>query len=175
MQDYEVRDVMNRRRDPKLEVMLNLKLLQDDWFLTVTATNVAPVIARHVQIVVDMPPVLNRRLISASDHGGSHIVRTDGLRSFQIRLHNNTDRPVFAGDTATWFVQMQQSAGIGLPPTWTDERPLKNFWYRVFADEMKMVEVELAPTEVVEILPPPPPSLSVGILTNQTDIQVSSG
>ena len=149
MQDYEIRDVMNRTRNPQLEVKIRLSLAFDDhWYLSVTATNVSPVIARFVQVSVELPPLINRRLIV--DPPGQ-IIRDDGVQCFRIKCRNQINEPLFTDDPKTWVVKLEQSGGLGLPPEMQNQPVLKNICYRAFADQMPMIEAELDPTEVVEL------------------------
>jgi hypothetical protein len=172
MQDHEIRDVMNRRRDPQLQVKIQLGLASDDhWYLNVSAKNVSLVIARHLQVIVELPPVLNRRVLVGPP--GQAVIRDDRVLCFRITLRNKIDQPLFARDTKAWAVKLEQSAVRALPPDLANNPVLRKIHYRAFADQMPMIEAELDPTEVVVEVPTEPGSLSIDVLTNQATVVIS--
>jgi Putative DNA-binding domain len=170
MEDYEVRDVMNRRRDPTLSLKLRLWLQNDHWCLGVVATNTSTVIARFIQVIVDLPPLFNRRELLGSDGGGSQIIRDDNVQCFRIKLRNSIDQPIFAGDSKSWTVQLEQSLRLGVPPEWRQGKILRDISYRAFADQMKMIEGAFEPREIVD---ESAPMLSEKVLAGLEDIRIT--
>lgn len=147
-----VLDIIGRRRTPTVEVELRLSPPTNtvSWHLSVRVLNTSAVMARFVQVQVDLPPLLRHRLI-VKPHGLTS-TSGDGQLCFRYVFHNDSNQPLFPeGGILRWTLLLETAFELGLPEEWSADKPINNFRYRAFADEMPMIEKELDPSEVVKV------------------------
>lgn len=95
MEDYEVRDVMNRRGHPKLRVSIFVNRNTSEWnegLILVKVENVSSVIAHQFMVDLEMP-VDAEGDIHIED---AFIEETDGKSFYAVRLRQNLNKiPLF--------------------------------------------------------------------------------
>ena len=105
MRDYEIRDVMNRRKHPKIRVQVMLRPTQ---FL-IKLTNDGSIMARHYMVRLEFPtsidgvPILigsEKERTIANEPSGSYWIK---------KLYGVLQAPLFPGSTEILRVQVMQS------------------------------------------------------------------
>jgi hypothetical protein len=143
-----VMDIATQRSVPEIQITLQVTLTQNDWYLSAQATNVSHVVARFVQVVVEMPPLLRRRLIVEPL---GIVERADGILCFRHRFSNDANTPLFPRDRRDWVQKLEVAGAEGMPAEWTGLRVLHHIEYRAFADNMPMITAHLNVAEIVTI------------------------
>ena len=99
MEDYEVREVMNRRKDPIVtaEVRVNLNPASNDHELVVRVRNLGSILARNYLVVARVPLFIDGEFLKFGDD----VVSADGIDGGscrQMRLHASPLHPLYPGD-----------------------------------------------------------------------------
>jgi Putative DNA-binding domain len=136
MEDYEIRDVMNRRRHPVLtaEVRVVSRWPGDGSHIAVRVQNTTRVMARHFAVVVHMPLRLSSGMIRPED---ARIESKDGLFLWLFSLGNGIGAPLFPDSMTILhnkFDHVQQ----------TDPEPgasISDIRLSLYADEMEKIEL----------------------------------
>jgi hypothetical protein len=147
MEDYEVRDVMNRKTHPKIHgsifVNRNPSLFKPEGLVLVRLENIGRVLARHVMVEMELPIDMNGLitieepvLSKTTDEGNCHL----------FRLSNPATEPIFPGSDLTLWRKLYTDVTIkdysGNTP-----RSARRVKVSVFADEMPPIRstLEIAP------------------------------
>jgi len=148
MEDYEVRDVMNRMTHPKVEASIYINCathrLKPEGVILVKLENVGRVLARHVMVELEVPIILNGLIqIEPPVTMG----RDDDGDYFQLRLTQGLrGSPVFPGSDVILRRKIHTHVRIERE----DKQPVISRQYikvNVFADEMfpLRTKLEIAP------------------------------
>src|SRR5205807_2136417 len=121
---------------------------EGNWYLVAKVENTSRIMARFVLVIVELPPILRRRLI-IDDAGW--LIDEDNLLRFRIRFRNKIDEVLFPDEPLQWTQKLRLAPNEGLPPEWRHLPRLQNIRFRAFADEMPVIERELSVSEVVSI------------------------
>ena len=97
MYDYEIRDILNRNKNPKIE--LEFELMENNSVLIVYAVNVGKVIAKYVQVKFDIP----KEIIKDSFNPFS-------IPRFKINELDNTVRDIIELESKS-FMQVKPKYG----------------------------------------------------------------
>ncbi len=148
MEDYEVRDVMNRRTHPKLKASIYINthsgIFKTEGTLLVKLENVGRVLAQHVMVELEVPLQISGWV--AFDEPAL-IGDRDGQSFFVLRLSPPSQPcPIFPGSSLRLlrnFREVKEMRGL-------DDRPLRTtdaIKVRVYADEMPFIgaTVEISP------------------------------
>ncbi len=143
MEDYEVRDVMNRRTHPKIKASIFINRAagrpKPEGVILVKLENVGRVLARHVMVELEVPLDLNglvsveKPVIMGQDDDGDF---------YLVRLRPDfPGRPVFPGSAFTLRRPIDTNARV----EHTDNRPVNSRRYvrvSVFADQMPPIRAK---------------------------------
>jgi hypothetical protein len=139
MNDYEIRDVMNRRTHPQLTPSVHISI--GDWRaderseVMIRLRNDGPVLARHAAAVVRLPLRLSGRVMLPVD---PTTMETDGSRHwFEFRVRNGINAPIFPGDEVVLKRQVKPMAEIKPDPG----ESISHIGLTIFADAMPKIEV----------------------------------
>ncbi|MFA5191480.1 MAG: ATP-binding protein [Verrucomicrobiia bacterium] len=145
MEDYEVRDVMNRKTHPKLRASIfinrNAKPLDAEGLILVRLENVGRVLAKYVMVELTVPPDV-RGLISVD--GPAIMTEEQGYDWFLFRLTpGQGEAPIFPGSDVTLRRKFKTNVR-----KWErkDGRTIKSdtaLNISVFADEMPPVHAKM--------------------------------
>lgn len=148
MEDYEVRDVMNRRTHPRIKAAIFINRatsrFKPEGTILVKLENVGRVLAKHVMVELEVPLDLNGLISVEAPVIMEH---DDDGDFFLARLTSAAiETPVFPGSYVTLRRKINTSARI----EHLDKRPVKSRQYinvSVFADEMPPLRanLEIAP------------------------------
>lgn len=144
MEDYEVRDVMNRRTHPKIKASIFINRAasrpKPEGIILVKLENVGRVLANHVMVELEVPLDLNgliqveKPIIMGRDDDGDY---------FLVRLTAGLPAtPVFPGSNVT----LRRTIHTHVRIEHLDKRPLNSRRYvraTVFADEMPPLRAKL--------------------------------
>jgi hypothetical protein len=138
MEDYEVRDIMNRGKHPKLSVTCKVVLMPNPTRksrIVFRITNESRSFARFYKVRVYFPfKLANGTLISPED---AFIDRERGESSWLFSISNvGVGPPIFPGDTVTKWIEFDQIRDLNPMP----ENPASEILIQVFADEMPSFE-----------------------------------
>lgn len=146
MRDYEVRDLMNRNRNPELEVEAYLAI-RNSWEesgLIFKVKNVGDRIARNYALVVRLPPMLDGALVEPK--GDFSFEREDEGSYFLCSLGNGGfGTPLFP--KATIHLKVEIRTDVARVET-MDGKPLNSIpriEIKVYADEMEPLLLEIDP------------------------------
>ena len=145
MEDYEVRDVMNRRKTPDVRMIFTriyLSRVGDGSKLFFRIENTSTVLAKHVLVSFDVPPKIGDFKVWVSN---SVFIRDDE-EGAHWRMHGyNEGQPLFPKSTMAMQL-LFKSREMENPPA----KILNKIRYKIFADEMPFVEGTLELSEIVE-------------------------
>jgi hypothetical protein len=144
MEDYEVRDVMNRRTHPKIKASIFINRAANprrrEGVILVKLENVGPVLARHVMAELEVPVDLNGQIgieepiLAGHDKDGDF---------FLVRLRpTGLETPLFPDSNLT----LQRKISTGFHIEHLNRRPVNSRRYvkaSVFADEMPPIRANL--------------------------------
>jgi hypothetical protein len=135
MQDYEVRDVMNRRKHPTIKSSIfinrNSNPLEGEGLLMVKISNVGTVIAKHTMVDLKMPVVVGIDLIPEEASFGAD---PDGPFVGVRMAPGIAWPPLFPGSVQVLKREMKRATVRG---TSSSNREVR---IRIFADEMPVLE-----------------------------------
>ncbi len=137
MEDYEIREVMNRRRHPLLTTAVRIVSRPEDVgsHIAIRVHNTSRVMARHFAVVVHMPLRLSTGMIQPEDAG---VEKTrDGLSLWILSLKNTTDSPLLPGSMTVFSRNFAHIEGIQPDPG----ESISDIRLSLFADEMERIEV----------------------------------
>jgi hypothetical protein len=138
MEDYEVRDVMNRRTHPKIRAAIFIN--RADGYVLVRLENVGRILARHVMVEVEVPVDLNG-LVGFDQPVISK--RSEEGECWVLRLTPRTsESPVFPGSDVTLRRIIHTATQMGN----YDGKPVvstRHVKVSVFADEMPPLRATL--------------------------------
>lgn len=135
MEDYEIRDVMNRKTYPVLKVSAKFAIYprpnseKKDGALVFEILNDSDVFARFVKLLVKVPPVVGGRYIRFSD--AIYDQDEDGY-SYRLGYSNHLGSPLFPRSLLRHLFKFN----FVFPAVPEREIHLKDFKYEVFADAM---------------------------------------
>lgn len=152
MRDHELRDVMNRVKNPRIEVeaFLGLRNPWEESSFRLKLTNVGPRLALHYCAVVRLPPEIKKRKITPD--GDDFTVERDqnGHSYFVFSLGQSLHKtPLFpsAGVMLKRVIRADVSKLEmidGLPLN-----PLRAIHVKVYADEMHALHCEFDPASIL--------------------------
>lgn len=148
MKDYEIRDVMNRSKLPK--VSLEAKLLPVSGYenVWVRITNVGPRIANALHCRVGIPQKIKNRRISLAATLNSTIKvfqdQRDGINYYLAKYWNSSHDPLFPKSEQVFHVNLSASERAPLEGIKT----IRNIEFEVFADEMKPRKFSVPPNKL---------------------------
>ena len=143
MEDYEVRDVMNRRTHPRIRgfiyVNRNTSRLEPEGMVLVRLENVGRVLAKHVMVELELPIDMDGFIrveepvfAKTTDDGNCHL----------FRLTPGNAQPIFPGSDVTLRRKLRTGARIwdksGKTP-----RSTRHVMVSIFADEMPPIHATL--------------------------------
>lgn len=146
MRDYEVRDLMNRERNPviKVKAYLGLREQWEESSLIFKVMNVGNRIARNYAIVVQMPPVLDGVLVTPKND--LQMEREEGGDYFSFSHGNGgTGAPLFPKATC---IHNQKIRRDGVRLKIENGKPLNSIpriRVKAYADEMEPLILEFDP------------------------------
>jgi len=150
MDDYEVRDVMNRRKHPivKASILINKysKRAQNEGVIIVKVQNAGCVLARHVMVELGVPFNLNGTIRVA---GSTWMNDGDGDYMLMRLTRAEFDGPLFPGS----YLRFKQPIKVGERVVRIDGSPVesrKYFSTSVFADESPPLHAKLDVSAVLE-------------------------
>lgn len=143
MEDYEVRDVMNRRTHPRIRAFIYVNKRagrpKPEGVVLVKLENVGRVLARDVMVELEVPldmdglvSVDNPVIMKNDDEGDSYL----------LRLTPEFQQPIFPGSDLT----LQRKLRTHVKIEHTDGRPIKSKRHvsiSIFADEMPPLRAKL--------------------------------
>ncbi len=150
MEDYEVRDVMNRRTHPKIRgsIYVNRQCdrLKPGGVVLVRIENVGSVLARHVMVEIELPIEMNGWIgvdppfwVKRTEDGQCH--------HFRLTLEQG-EGPIFPGSDV--ILKRKLSMGVKI----RDEqgnvpRSTRHVGVSIFADEMPPIRAKLESAPVI--------------------------
>lgn len=136
MEDYEIRDVMNRRRHPLLtaEVQVVSRWLEGNSYIAVRVQNMSRVMARHYAVVVHMPLRLSSGIICPED---ATLESKDGQSFWLFSVGNGIGAPLFPGSTKILRVKFDHADRINPSPGTS----IPEIRLSIYADEMEKIEL----------------------------------
>lgn len=135
MEDYEIRDVMNRKVHPRVIVEAKFTVFREftkngeAGELFVKVTNDSDILARHVSLIIHSPIRVRDKLIAYNK--GDVMDVPDG-RASKLLYSNRNDAPLFPRGMLHKFFLFKFATSINKEP----EKPLNDFRWLVFADSM---------------------------------------
>ena len=141
MSDYEIRDVMNRRRHPRMEFHVRTRSGSLSLRIEARIRNIGPVIAKHYKLVVLLPTVVNGAPIFED---GLVLDQKDGFKFWRIGLGNANGQPLFPNSDfdLVFSEYMHHSIGPSVP------HPSAEYLLcTLFADEMPFIERKIMLTD----------------------------
>jgi hypothetical protein len=150
MEDYEVRDVMNRTTHPKIRasIFVNKRAggFKPEGVILVKVENVGRVLARHVMVELELPYDMNGLILPDGD-----VVceKNDEGDCYLLRLNQGIGKtPIFPG---SYFV-FRRKIHTGVQTKKMDGSPIqsaRNVKVSIFADEMPALRAKLDVAPVV--------------------------
>ena len=138
-------DIIGRRKSPTIDVSLTLtQNFEGRFYLTAAVQNTSRIMAKFVMVVIDMPPLLMRRLIKEKNGA---LIEDTNLLFFRIRFRNHGE-VLFPDEPLEWTQHLELAAAEGLPNEWRHLQRLDRVKLRAFADEMRMVQKEFTLEEI---------------------------
>jgi hypothetical protein len=139
MADYEIRDVMNRRKHTKLkfEVQIrNTNRMTTKIFARIW--NTGTVIAQHYSVSVWMPTIINGGKLFKDD---LIIQENEGLKFWRLSLHSSNNHPLFPKSD----VICEEEIPFAVTPYQSVPEPTTDYLIcKLFADEMPCVEKKIS-------------------------------
>lgn len=145
MYDFEIRDILNRRRFPKLEVKASLVFARsgNEGALHFEIHNIGDVLASRFAAIVHVPAPLiwqNRQLI----FNDGTLVKIEGESALRLnKFHNAIGTPLFPfslrEENFKFFIGEMQP----LP-----KKSISNIRYKVYADDMPFLEGSFLPAKI---------------------------
>lgn len=150
MEDYEVRDVMNRRRRPQVRasVFLNPNAGQyPKGLILAKVENVGTVLVRDFMVILEIP----LDAAGGIDVGGaSTIGMRDGKYFFRVRFSQNLRHtPLFPGSDHTFNQECELDVERGHPNTKELMPSTDDVGVSVYADEKPPIRARLATADVI--------------------------
>ncbi len=159
MEDYEIRDVMNRQKVPSVKVEIRIEATEGgSGRLRCRVINLSPVFAQHCAVRLRVPtrlPQLLPRFPSLEPERGE-----DGFAAWELR----SDTGVFLGPSALFphgdrlfdfdFSFDRESESDA--PAKEEVSSLPHVWYQAFADGMPPLQRQVELSEVCQYDLPPP-------------------
>lgn len=152
MEDHEVRDVMNRRKCPKIRASLfinrNANPIEEEGLILVKLENVGPVLAERVMVEIEIPIALEEGYVSPEKPDTLIEDGKDGA-FYRVRLFQDQRQvPIFPG--AEFTLTKKIRTGVNLRRR--DGHifvPSKVIKVSVFADDMPPLRDVLLPASVL--------------------------
>lgn len=138
MVDYEIRDISNRRKHPKLEVEVRVICrgrFREGSHIAVRVANISRVLARHYLVRIEMPVKLPNGLVVPEEP--HRMVTEGGLASWVIGLSATTGIPLFPESSIMLHRNFKYASAIEPDPGPSGD----NIRIHVFADEMEKLEL----------------------------------
>jgi hypothetical protein len=149
MEDYEIRDIMNRSSKPVLNVEARLTLKQpwEESFFLVRLSNTGKIMARHFACSVQLPVVLNGQSFLPADIDRATFDEVDpGCWAFCFTLGQGigpSGSPLFPG--ADRILRFELKPGTIRNPTATPSAIIR---LRAFADSNPPILREITPFDI---------------------------
>jgi len=136
MEDYEIRDVMNRRKHPFLtaEVRVVSHLPGDNSHIAVRVQNTSRVMARHYAVIVHMPLRLSTGMIRPED---AYLESKDDLSLWLFSLGNGIGVPLFPGSMTILRKNFDHVNSIDQDPG----ASIPDIRLSLYADDMAKIEL----------------------------------
>ena len=153
MEDYEVRDVMNRKTSPRLRASIfvnkNTDRFKPEGLILVKLENVGRVLARYVMVELELPYDMNG-LISPNSEGGHYFChQNDEGDCYLVRLVPALGQsPIFPGSD----IILRRKIHTQVETKRYDGKPMvsaRNVKVSVFADEMTPLRAKLDVAPVI--------------------------
>jgi len=134
MSDYEIRDVLNRRRHPRVEFHVKVLLLVRKVRIVAKIRNIGAVMAKNYKLVVLLPTVVNQQPVF--DEGFIWDQKGD-FKFWRICLGNINGQPLFPNSDVDLLSSQEFNYGIG----YSVPHPTPDYLLgSLFADEMPCIE-----------------------------------
>ncbi len=142
MVDYEIRDIMSRRKHPKLEFTVRLEHTNRTRILA-RIWNKGAVLARHYEVKVLIPVIIGR----ANLYPENPLQQTkDGFQFWRVSLRGRIDQPLFPGSDSIPDFEIKHT-----PRQWDPPIPSTADYLicNLFADEMPCIERKIPVNEAL--------------------------
>ena len=137
MEDYEVRDVMNRRKHPQIDARVRFDngLRNEGIVFKVKFINQSKVIARYYRAVILLPTRTEKRFIHVDK---KEEIKDNNFRFYRFTLGNGIGGPLFPESDHT----VSQEILMGAAPK--DDTPVEipDIRLTIYADEMPKIEMK---------------------------------
>lgn len=134
MEDYEIRDVMNRRKHPMLTAAIRIisHWPDKDSRIAIRVENTSRVMARYFSVVVHMPLKISSGMIHPKD---ANLETKDGLSLWLFSLGNGIGAPLFPGSMTILRRDFDYIEGIDPDPG----PMIPDIRLTIYADEMEKI------------------------------------
>lgn len=141
MQDYEIRDVMGRKKNPDLQVRVTISN-EINGKVCVAVENTSSVIANHYLVVLDLPLKAHGVTIHPE---GAVLTGDDSLSLWRLRVTPRDSVPLFPKSKRNFYIKYERSTGF----VGGDPETIANIKAMVYADEMKFktFDIDVAAAE----------------------------
>lgn len=139
MEDYEIRDVMNRRRYPVLQAYIRVCATNvwESSVILVKIENASAVLARHYKVVVRIPVRISSGLIVLDDSADATLEEGDnGASCWRVSLLNSIHEPLFPKSFVVRKIRFNYTGGMKPEPISRED-----IHVTIYADEMDVIEV----------------------------------
>jgi len=92
MEDYEIRDVMNRRKFAKVKAEIRISVDNIGGQVDVRIKNRSNVMARHFAVIIEFPEVVRKRAVKFQS---GYLHSEDGKKCWSITITNEGKQPLF--------------------------------------------------------------------------------
>lgn len=139
MADYEIRDIMNRRKDPKLKFEIHIReTAHMSAKVFARIQNTGTVIAQHYSVAVLMPTIINGGKLYKDDLMAQE---NEGLKFWRLSLYSSNNRPLFPKSD----VICEEEIPFAITPYQSVPEPTSDYLIcKLFADEMPCVEKKVS-------------------------------
>ena len=139
MADYEIRDVMNRRKHPKLEFRIQIMKtthLTVKFFARIW--NTGTVIAQHYSVNLLIPTIIEHGKLFKED---LIVQENEGLKFWRLSLYTSNNRPLFPKSD----IICEEEIPFVIGPFSSVPEPTSDYLIcKLFADEMPCVEKKIS-------------------------------
>jgi hypothetical protein len=142
MDDYEVREVMNRRKSPVIDAQVRVAAhpQEMDSLILVRLTNTSAVLARSYRLVLKVPLQLSSGVYIRPDDG--LIFGKEGEEYWEVKMHNALKSPLFPDCQIEHRRKFEFVASIEQRNGTPTKSRMKHIEVIIHADEMKPVRLE---------------------------------
>jgi hypothetical protein len=145
MEDYEIRDVMNRRKHPTISASIRIAVNHPaDSFILVRLTNTSKVLAQYYRAVIELPLRISSGGIRPHD---GRLGLKDGKDYWEIIAANSIGHPLFPQCTLVHRFKFQPGLNITAEESGEKLESTNEIRITIYADEMEPVTLLKDPAE----------------------------